>query len=214
MKVLIVEDDFYLLQALYEYLTANGMYIDRIEDDRELENTLSINEYDVIVLDLMLKYSKGESILKMLREKGIETPVIIMTAKDSLKDKEICYSLGADDYITKPFDPKELLLKIKALSNRRHIPDIYKIEDIEINLRDKVLKKGGQEVKLSKTAWNLLYYLIKRRGEVVATESILNYVWGGKAVGDEVIRSYIKELRKILPDGSIETFKGRGYRLR
>ncbi|MEJ5173557.1 MAG: winged helix-turn-helix domain-containing protein, partial [Hydrogenothermaceae bacterium] len=86
--------------------------------------------------------------------------------------------------------------------------------DVEVDLQNKIVKKNGEVVKLSKTAWNLLYYLLKRRGEVVNTESILNYVWGGKAVGDEVVRSYIKELRKILPEDTIETFKGRGYRLK
>lgn len=214
MRVLIIEDDFYLGESLKDYLASNDIQVDWIEDGREVKEILSLNEYDVILLDLMLKYSKGEDILAWLRENGIYTPVIVVTAKTKMEDKERCYNLGADDYITKPFEPKELLLKIKAISNRVHLPQIHKIENVEIDLKNKTVTKNGQPVKLSKTAWNLLYYLLKKRGEIVSTESILNYVWGGKAIGDEVVRSYIKELRKILPPDSIETFKGRGYRLK
>ncbi|MCX7761084.1 MAG: response regulator transcription factor [Hydrogenothermaceae bacterium] len=214
MKVLIIEDDFYLSQALKDYLSSNGIEAEILEDEREVEYTISVSEYDVIILDLMLKYSKGEDILRNLRERDINTPILIITAKTKIEDKENCYNLGADDYLTKPFEPKELLLKVKALANRLHLPNIQKIGDVEIDLQNKIVKKNGEVVKLSKTAWNLLYYLLKRRGEVVHTESILNYVWGGKAVGDEVVRSYIKELRKILPEDTIETFKGRGYRLK
>ncbi|MEZ0324116.1 MAG: response regulator transcription factor [Hydrogenothermaceae bacterium] len=214
MKVLIIEDDSYLSQALKEYLSSNAIEAEILEDERELEYTISVNEYDVIILDLMLRYSKGEDILRKLREKNIDTPVLIITAKTKIEDKENCYNLGADDYLTKPFEPKELLLKVKALANRIHLPNLQKIGDVEIDLQNKIVKKNGEVVKLSKTAWNLLYYLLKRRGEVVNTENILNYVWGGKAVGEEIVRSYIKELRKILPEDTIETFKGRGYRLK
>lgn len=214
MKVLIIEDNFYLSQALKDYLSSNGIEAEILEDEREVEYTISVSEYDVIILDLMLKYSKGEDILRNLRERDINTPILIITAKTKIEDKENCYNLGADDYLTKPFEPKELLLKVKALANRLHLPNIQKIGDVEIDLQNKIVKKNGEVVKLSKTAWNLLYYLLKRRGEVVHKESILNYVWGGKAVGDEVVRSYIKELRKILPEDTIETFKGRGYRLK
>lgn len=214
MKVLIIEDDFYVGQSLKDYFQLEGIEADIVEDDRDVKNTLSINEYDVILLDLMLKHLKGEDILLWIRENQITTPVIVITAKIKIEDKERCYELGADDYITKPFNPKELMLKVKALANRIHLPEIHRIGDVEINLKNKTLTKDGNMIKLSKTAWNLLYYLLKRRGEVVSTESIMNYVWGGKAVGDEVVRSYIKELRKILPSDSIETFKGRGYRLK
>lgn len=214
MKVLIIEDDFYLGQSLKDYFQLEGIEVDIVEDDKEVKDTLSVNEYDVILLDLMLKHLKGEDILLWIREQGIHTPIIVVTAKTRIEDKERCYELGADDYITKPFMPKELLLKVKALANRVHLPEIHRIGNIEIDLKNKTVTKDGQAIKLSKTAWNLLYYLLKKRGEVVSTESIMNYVWGGKAVGDEVVRSYIKELRKILPPDSIETFKGRGYRLK
>ena len=213
MRVLIIEDDLLLGESLKDYLENNGIECLWISNERKLEEALSLSEFDVIVLDLILRYSKGEDILRNLRDKNVKTPILIMTAKNSIKDKEICFNLGADDYIVKPFDPKELLLRIKALSKRVHLPDKIKIGDVEIDLENQIVLKDGKEVKLTKTAWTLLYYLIKNRGKVVSNENILNYVWHDKAVGDEVIRAYIKELRKILPEGSIETFKGRGYKL-
>ncbi|WP_293446173.1 response regulator transcription factor [Persephonella sp.] len=213
MRVLMIEDDPILGESLEEYLKDNGIEVHWIQDDREIEYIYNFDQYDVIVLDLMLKYRKGEDILRELRGKNINTPVLILTAKSNIKDKEICFNLGADDYLTKPFNPKELLLRINALTKRKHIDETLKIGDVEINLSSKTLTKKGKEIKLSKTAWELLYYLIRNRGSVVETERILNHVWGDKPVGDEIVRTYIKELRKILPKDAIKTYKGRGYKL-
>ena len=213
MKILLVEDDPILGESLKEYLEANDIEVHWLQDDREIEYIYNFEQYDVIVLDLILKYRKGEEILRDLRLKGIRNPILILTAKSDIKDKEHCFNLGADDYLTKPFNPKELLLRIKALTKRKHIDEIIKIGDVEINLTSKTIKKAGKEVKISKTAWDLLYYLLKNKGSVVETERILNYVWGDKPVGDEIVRTYIKELRKILPKDAIKTYKGRGYKL-
>ncbi|WP_456465217.1 response regulator transcription factor [Persephonella sp.] len=213
MRVLMIEDDPVLGESLEEYLKDNNIEVHWIQDERELEYIYNFDQYDVIVLDLMLNYRKGEDILQELRNKKINTPVLILTAKSNIKDKEICFNLGADDYLTKPFNPKELLLRINALTKRKHIDETLKIGDVEINLSSKILTKKGKEIKLSKTAWELLYYLIRNRGSVVETERILNHVWGDKPVGDEIVRTYIKELRKILPKDAIKTYKGRGYKL-
>lgn len=213
MKVLLIEDDKNVGESIKEYLELNGIECLWIEDERELNDIISFSEFDVIILDLILKYSKGENILKYLRIKGLQTPVLIITAKTALEDKEVCFEYGADDYLTKPFEPKELLLRIKALSKRIHLSEKILIGDVEIDIENEKIFKNGNEIKLTKTQWNLLYYLLKNRGKIVSNESILNYVWQGKVVGDEVIRTYIKDLRKIFPEGTIETLKGRGYRL-
>ncbi len=213
MKVLLIEDDLTLGESLKDYLELNNIEVDWISDDRDLENIFSFDKYDVIILDLILKYSTGEQILQRLRNKGINVPVLILTAKSSLKDKEICFNYGADDYITKPFESKELLLRLKALNKRQHLGNIIKIGDLVVNLDAQTIYKNGKELKLSKKSWDLLNFLIKNRGNVVNTQRIINYVWGDKPVGDEIVRTYIKELRKILPSNSIETYKGRGYKL-
>ncbi len=213
MKVLLIEDDPILGESLKEYLEREGFEVKWIWDDRELEDPSYVLAFDAVVLDLILKFRSGEDILKEFREKGIDTPVLILTAKRSIDDKEVCFNLGADDYLTKPFEPKELVLRIKALVRRKGTPERITIGDVEIDLKGKVLRRGRSELKLSKTAWELLELLIRNRGRVVSTQVILNCIWGDKPVGDEIVRAYIKELRKVLPKESIETRKGIGYRL-
>ena len=213
MKVLVVEDDLTLGESIKEFLELNGIDVDWIYDDRELENIFSFDKYDVIILDLILRYTKGELILQRLRDKGISIPVLVLTAKTSLKDKETCFNYGADDYLTKPFETKELILRLKALNRRQHLGNVVEIGDLKVNLDAQTVYKNGKEIKLSKKSWELLNLLIKNRGNVVNTERIVNYVWGDKPVGDEIVRTYIKELRKILPSNAIETYKGRGYKL-
>ncbi|MDI1471147.1 response regulator transcription factor [Thermodesulfovibrio sp. 1176] len=213
MKILIIEDDKVLGESLVEYLKMEKIEALWLHDERNLANVLNVYSFDVIVLDLVLKFSRGEDLITYIREKGIETPILILTAKKDFSNKEECFLRGADDYLIKPFEPKELVLRIQALSKRKRLPFIMNIGDIIINIDAKTIKRGNEELKLSKTAWDLLTLLIKRRGEIVDNETILNYVWAGKAVGDEVIRTYIKELRKILPEGAIENYKGRGYKL-
>jgi len=213
MKILLIEDDRALGESLEEYLRLENIETVWLQDERKLPNVLSICEFDVIVLDLILSFSRGEDLITFIRKRGIKTPILILTAKKTVEDKEICFLRGADDYLTKPFEPKELVLRLKALSKRKHLDSIVKIGDFTINIDAKTIQRGNEEVKISKTAWDLLILLIKRRGEIVDNETILNYVWAGKAVGDEVIRTYIKELRKILPEGAIQNYKGRGYKL-
>ncbi len=213
MKVLLIEDDPELGESLKEYLERSGFEVKWVQDDRELTDVSVVLGFDVVVLDLILKFSEGEEILESIRKGGIRTPVLVLTAKRTLRDKEVCFNLGADDYLTKPFEPKELILRLKAVTRRSTSDDITRIGDVEVNLSGRILKKEGKEIKLSKTAWELLSLLIKNRGKVVSTETILNCIWGDKPVGSDVVRAYIKEIRKVLPKDSIETHKGVGYRL-
>ncbi len=214
MKVLIIEDDLILGETLKEYLEKNDISVVWIFDDREVKDIINFQKFDVIILDLILRYQKGEDILKLIRKVQPDVPVLILTAKDSLNDKENCFNLGADDYLTKPFSTRELLLRIRALSRRKRVPEIININDsVFIDLDKGLVIKENQEIKLSKKAWEVLYILAKNKGNIVPSERLMQYVWQDKPVGDEVLRAYIKELRKVLPEGSIETHKGRGYRL-
>ncbi len=214
MKVLIVEDDILLGESLKEYLYSHGVSVTWLSDEAEVKEILNSFSFDVIVLDLILKRRKGEDILQEIRRSGIETPVLILTAKRELHDKEVCFERGADDYLIKPFEPKELLLRLKALSNRAQRGSLISIGDVRVDLKTRtVYTASGEPVNLSKKSWDLLYLLIKNRRRLVTKEQILSYVWGDSIVGDEIIRFYIKELRKILPKESIKTMKGRGYLL-
>ncbi|MFN7064575.1 MAG: response regulator transcription factor [Aquificaceae bacterium] len=213
MKVLLVEDDRLLGESLKEYLASEGLKVDWIEDSREFFDLLEVSLYDVVVVDLMMPHISGEELLKELRRRGDQTPVLILTAKGRLKDKEVCFSLGADDYLTKPFEPKELLLRIKALHRRVVREDKLRLADVEIDLQNCRVWVKGKEVRFSKKEWLLLKYLAENCHRFIPTEELLNYVWGDEPVGDEVVRSHIKNLRKILPEGFIVSKKGWGYKL-
>jgi len=212
VKVLLIEDDILLGESLKEFLKSNGIEVKWLQDEREVFN-LNLLSYDIAVLDLMLNSIKGEDILIFIKEKS-DIPVLILTAKRNLEDKEVCFERGADDYLTKPFEPKELLLRLRALSRRKPLPKIQKIGNVTVDLDAETIFVDEKEIKLSRTAWKLFYLLLKHKGEILPKERIMNYVWEGKPVSDDILRAYIKELRKKLPKNLIETFKGRGYRLK
>jgi len=213
MRVLLIEDDRVLGETLRDYLAIQKIDTIWLWDERELPKIIRNHEFDVIVIDLILKFLSGEDIIDVLRKTGIKTPILVITAKRRIESKEECFLKGADDYLIKPFDFKEFVLRIKTLSKRRQIESIINIGDITVNLDAKTIHRGAKEIKLSKKAWQVLELLLRRRGEIVETETILNYVWADKDVGEEIVRAYIKELRKILPPESIKTYQGRGYRI-
>lgn len=213
MRILLIEDDRILGETIKEYLAIHEIDTVWLWDERQLPIIIKQYEFDVLVIDLILKYTSGENIISTLRKSGINTPIMVITAKRSIDDKEECFLKGADDFLTKPFDLKEFVLRIKVLSKRKHIESEVKIGDITLNIDAKTIYKGDREIKISKNAWELLTLLVKRRGEIVDTETIMSYIWPNKDVGEEIVRAYIKELRKILPHESIKTYPGRGYRL-
>lgn len=213
MRILLIEDDKILGETLKDYLAIHEIETIWLWDERELPKTIKKYEFDVIVVDLILKFTSGEKIISTLRKAGITTPILVITAKRAMNDKEVCFSEGADDYLTKPFDFKEFILRLRVLSKRRHIDSVVQIGDFLINIDSKTIHRGKEEVKISKTAWDLLTLLIKKRGEIVDTDTILSYIWPNKDVGEEIVRAYIKELRKIFPPDTIKTYPGRGYRL-
>jgi DNA-binding response OmpR family regulator len=213
VKVLLVEDDRLLGESLKEYLGSEGFVVDWIYDSREFFDLLQVSSYDVIVLDLMMPHVSGEQLLRGLREKGDKTSVLILTAKGRLEDKERCFSLGADDYLTKPFEPRELLLRLRALHRRVVRDERLKLGGVEIDLQAGRVWVESREIRLGRKEWLLLKHLVENRGRFVSTEELLNYVWGDEPVGDEVVRAHIKNLRRLLPEGFITSQKGRGYRV-
>jgi DNA-binding response OmpR family regulator len=213
MKVLLVEDDRLLGDSLTEYLQSEGFITDWVYDPREVMDLLEVSRYDVIVLDLMMPHIGGEELIKAVREKDKETPILVLTAKQRLEDKRTCFELGADDYLTKPFEMEELTLRLKALYRRKNPQDVVVIDEVEVCFSKEMVKVKGKPISLSKKDWLVLKFLVENRGRFVSHEEILNYVWGDEPVGEEVVRARIKNLRKLLPEGFIKTMKGRGYRV-
>jgi DNA-binding response OmpR family regulator len=213
MKVLLVEDDRLLGDSLTEYLQSEGFITDWVYDPREVMDLLEVSRYDVIVLDLIMPHIGGEELIKAIREKDKETPILVLTAKQRLEDKRTCFELGADDYLTKPFEMEELILRLKALYRRKNPQDLVVIDEVEVCFSKEMVKVKGKPISLSKKDWLVLKFLVENRGRFVSHEEILNYVWGDEPVGEDVVRAHIKNLRKLLPEGFIKTMKGRGYRV-
>jgi len=213
MKVLLVEDDRLLGESLTEYLQSEGFITDWVYDPREVIDLLEVSRYDVIVLDLMMPHIGGEELIKAIRKKDKETPILVLTAKQRLEDKRTCFELGADDYLTKPFEMEELTLRLKALYRRKNPQDVVVIDEVEVCFSKEMVKVKGKPISLSKKDWLVLKFLVENRGRFVSHEEILNYAWGDEPVGEDVVRARIKNLRKLLPEGFIKTMKGRGYRV-
>ncbi len=213
MRVLLIEDDKLLGESLRELLRGEKMYVDWVYDPREVLAFLDVSLYDVIVLDLMMPHIPGEVLLEDIRKVDKKTPVLILTAKKSIEDKERCFTSGADDYLTKPFEPKELILRIKSLYRRKVGTPVVVMGDVMVDLEKEKLSVSGKTVNLSRKEWLLFKYLVENRGRFVSSEELLNYVWGDEPVGDDVVRTHIKNLRKNLPDGFIISRKGSGYKI-
>ncbi len=211
MRVLIVEDDRLLGETLKEVLEGEGFEVVWIRDSTLALETFKKNPFDLIILDLIMPKKRGEELLKEVREMDEDVPIIVLTAKARLYDKKVCFSLGADDYITKPVEMEELLLRIRAVLKRARRSDIVKVGDTKINLKEGYVEKEGRIYVLSKVELEILKVLTQNLGKAVNSKEIIPKVWGDREVSDSLLRVYIKRLRKLLP---IENLKGRGYRLR
>ncbi|WP_456325214.1 response regulator transcription factor [Desulfonauticus submarinus] len=215
--LLLIEDDEYLGLAVKKYLESKHYIVKWFKDGRNIDK-INLKNINLVILDLMLPYVSGEKILSILKNSFYDLPIIILTAKNEISSKKECFDKGADDYLTKPFEILELELRIKSLLKRFSKSQIQGkkvwIDDICVDLETGQLFKQNKEIKISKKCWEILKILCLKRGELVAKEEIMKLVWDNVIVGEDTLRTYIKNLRKILPSNSIETYKGRGYKLK
>lgn len=209
-KILIVEDDPTIRMGLEECLKAEHYFIASVDDGDQGFSIAKENQYDLIILDLMLPGKNGFDICRELRSLGIKTPIIILTSKKEEADKVLGLEIGADDYITKPFSIRELQARVKALL-RRSADNLsselneYSFGDIYINFKSYEVIKGNEQVKISSTELNILKYLIEHRGEVVSRDKLLNEAWGYNATQTtRTVDNYILSLRKIIEDNPAE----------
>ena len=182
-RVLLVEDEPSLALTLADRLTSEG-YAVVVEDDgqRGFERALS-ERFDVLVLDVMLPGKNGFDLCRDLRQRGIETPILMLTARVQVVDKVVGLKLGADDYLTKPFDHLELLARLEALLRRSRSPvtaggESYSFDDLHIDWKSAEVRRAGALVPLSALEYKLLRHLIENRGAVVSREELLDRVWG------------------------------------
>lgn len=216
MKILIIEDDFELSNELKILLDNNGYQGIILQDSQNaLENIIKINP-DLILLDIKLAYLNGQQLLKQIR-KNSNVPIIMVTSKDSEIDEILAMSYGADDYITKPYNPTILLLHIEAIFKRLNkIDNNLVYHGVNINLSKSILKKDNIELLLSKNEMSIFYFLFMNQGKIVSRDEIMNYLWGtDKFIDDNTLTVNMTRLKKKLVQigliNVIETRRDQGY---
>lgn len=222
MRILLVEDEEYMAQAVAQVLGKNNYTVDLAHDgEYGLDCALS-GIYDIIILDIMLPGHSGLGILKTLRQERVAVPVLLLTAKSETEDKVTGLDLGADDYLTKPFEMPELLARLRVLARRKQeisVQSGYEFGDILLNPYTLSLYWGSQSFKLTLKESQILEMLMDARGGVISKDRIIEKVWGFDSdAEDRHVEVYISFLRKKLKalgaDTSIETIRGMGYALR
>lgn len=216
MKLLIVEDDAHILSFLKRGLLEDGYLVENSMEGEEGEYMALHNSYDVIILDWMLPGKNGIEIIESLRAKNIKTPIIMLTAKDNVKDRVSGLRSGADDYLLKPFSYEELLARIEALQRRNITQGSNNIEiaDIMINLNTKSVKKNGNIVDLTAKEYELLIFLIKHKNLTVSNAMIESSLWGDEEyINSNVIQVTVYHLRKKIGKNIIKSSRGLGYKI-
>ena len=223
IKILLVEDDLSLSNSVFDFLDDFADVMQVFDGDEGLYEAES-GVYDLILLDLMLPEKDGFTVLRELREKGVTTPVLIMTAKESLDDKGHGFELGADDYMIKPFDSKELVARVRAVLRRFQVkqPSPSSSEkcvtypDLTVNLTNYAVTYMGRQVDMPPKELELLYFLASSPNQVFTREQLLDHIWGYEYVGDtRTVDVHIKRIREKIHDNeywSISTVWSIGYK--
>lgn len=220
MQVLIVEDDIRLAQALGQILEENHYQVDLVHDGDQGLAYAESGSYDVIILDVMLPRKSGLEVVAELRRANVATPVLMLTARTTVQDKITGLDSGADDYMTKPFSPAELLAHLRALTRRQGQVVFEKIDfgDISLNLESHDLSCGSKSINLSYKEFSIANILISSKGQIVSKDMLISKVWGVESSAvDNNVEAYVSFLRKKLKflgsNTQIETVRKVGYRL-
>lgn len=220
MQVLIVEDDIRLAQALGQILEENHYQVDLVHDGDQGLAYAESGSYDVVILDVMLPRKSGLEVVAELRRADVATPVLMLTARTTVQDKITGLDSGADDYMTKPFSPAELLAHLRALTRRQGQVVFEKIDfgDISLNLESHDLSCGSKSINLSYKEFSIANILISSKGQIISKDMLISKVWGVESSAvDNNVEAYISFLRKKLKflgsNTQIETVRKVGYRL-
>ena len=220
MRVLVVEDEIHLAEAIAEGLTAEGFDVDAVHDGLDGLWRAREGSYDAIILDVLLPGMNGYRVCKTLREEGVWTPILILTAKDGEWDEAEALDTGADDFLSKPFSFVVLLARLRALFRRGAPPRpaVMEFASLRLDPGSRTVSHGETEVALTAREFSLLEYLIRRDGNVASKPEILDHVWGIDFAGDpNVVEVYVGYLRRKIDQpfatSLIQTVRGAGYRL-
>jgi DNA-binding response OmpR family regulator len=221
MRLLLVEDDPKLADFVARSLRAERLTVDVVGDGSEALSDIESHEYDLLLLDLSLPRVSGSEVLRLVRRSNPTLPILILTARDAIPDKVRHFEAGADDYLTKPFDIAELLVRVKALLRRAPGPraDVIMISDLELNRLTREVRRGGQNIELTAKEYALLEYLLSSPTRVFSRSMILQHVWDQSFEGvTNIVEVYVRHLRRKVDDPFpvklIHTVRGVGYCVR
>ena len=220
MHILVVEDDPRIAAFVTRGLEESGYTATVAQDGEDGFLAARYNDYDLIVLDLMLPKMDGIEVARRLRAAGKATPILILTARDTERDKIRGLDVGADDYLTKPFAFGEFVARVRALLRRDTLTraSVMRLGDLELDTAARQVRRGGQEVALSAREYALLEYLVHHAGQILTREQLAEHVWSDAEVESNVIDVYVRYLRQKVdaPFGAplIHTVRGVGYTLR
>lgn len=220
MRILVIEDDVALAEAIREALAAPARTVELTHDGSTGEQLLSLYSYDLLLLDVMLPGRSGVEIARAARARGLDMPILMLTALDSLADKVLGFDAGADDYLAKPFEIEELKLRVRALL-RRHQPRrdaVLQVGDLTLDPATGRVERGGQAVKLMPKEFTLLELLMRNVGRIVTHSELFLGLWSTDSEQSPgALRTHVKGLRKAIGDTErpqlIESVHGRGYRI-
>jgi two-component system copper resistance phosphate regulon response regulator CusR len=218
MRILLVEDEAKMAGFIERGLVAERYAVDVTHDGREGFDFAVAYHYDLIILDLMLPHMSGTDLLRKIRDRNSQVPVLILTARDAMQDKVKNFEVGADDYLTKPFAFEELLVRIKALLRRGPVnrSSSVHVADLELDRLTQQVKRGGRRVELTVKEYALLEYLVVNAGRVLSRNMIIEHVWDQSFDGiTNIVDVYIRHLRNKIDEGAdkklIRTVRGVGY---
>ena len=223
MKVLIVEDEQKVAKALQQGLEEHQMSCELAFDGQIGKRLALRNFYDIIILDVIMPGMNGFDVCRELRQAGVNTPVLMLTALDTTEDKLSGFDVGADDYLSKPFEFRELLARIRSIVKRTtgvmQSSNLLRFADLELDLDTQTASRGGRTIELTAKEFALMEYLIRNKGRVLSKAEIADKVWDiNFDTGTNVIEVYVNYLRKKVdrdfPDKLIHTQIGKGYILR
>lgn len=216
MRLLLVEDDQALADAVSAYLGAKGFAVDLASSLAMARARLPLAPWDAVLLDLNLPDGDGISLIPSIRHQSLEHAIIVLTARDRVSDRIRGLDAGADDYLVKPFDPDELLARLRAVERRRHAgtSSVVTVGSLEIDLGSLTVTRDGQVVPLTAKEWSLLRVMASRLDRIHVKESLQEALYGFNSdVGSNTVEVFIHHLRRKLGAHSIQTVRGLGYRL-
>ena len=221
MRLLVAEDEKDLNMLITKKLIAEGYSVDSCFNGEEAETFIRTAEYDGIILDIMMPKKDGLSLLKELRNRKSRVPVLLLTAKDSIRDRVAGLDSGADDYLIKPFSFDELCARIRAMLRKADSSpsNVFTVADLSVDTASKKVRRGEKDIELSAKEYALLEYMIRNKGIVLSREKIENHIWNfDYEGGTNVIDVYISYLRRKIDFGFekklIRTVRGSGYVIR